>query len=931
MRKPVSLIIVGAMILTLFGLFGGVVEEVVGGATYDSGTNTIIVTSSNNNLDTIGLTIDESIFWYNSSDDSYSTKANILVDNGAVLEFLGGDILKFNKNMTDELNLTVKGTIECIGVNPLNMVTFTSNESVPSSGDWEGIRFITAEAEGSNVNFINLSYPQIGLYFYTSSTNVSNSIINSCSDNGIKSNDADPILDNIEISTIGNGESNDAGMLVFSSSPIVKNSTFLNNLNKDILLDTDSHPILLNTSFDSGKIDFDDSLSNLTVKWFLNIYVEDVDTQDPVSNAVVIVKDSFGNEVYGNPFTTDSLGYVRWIQAVNYVRNYNPPFIEPHTPHNITVSHDEYYTNYTEVTIDSSMQVQVNLTMIRRDLTTNPENITFSPPGVPVAGENLTIYAKIHNIEVEDAHDVRVIIIDIAPEGSQVILNVSIGKVEGKSFEYAISLWQPSPGSHTINVTIDPYYEINEINSNPLIPAEENNNVSVNINVNARPEVNITEPGNNATINGTIFINGTAFDDARDDVWDPTNNITRIDIRLEGYDWIEPTPPYLFPNLSEGNWNWYYEWEDTTQWNGTPIPDGNYTIQARAWDNYHLSYLDEIKITVNNTGANAPPEAVISYPEEPNAFNVSDVITFDASGSNDNETTFENLNFTWDFDANVDSDEDGNLTNDEDGYGDITTYAYDAKGFFNVTLKVTDEGGLNDTDLITIWVNNYRPVVNMTASNTTVYENDTVTFNGSDSYDPDGSIINYVWDFDDGIILITTWPVVEVNHSFNESRLFNVTLTVTDNTGYTTNTTWIYIDVLANAVPTSVIDDPDQLDTFSVDEIIFFNGSGSSDLNDEDLEYRWEFGDGENTTWMIQPTTTHSYADYTYPITNYIVTLTVRDDEGLEDSTSITIFIDNYPPVAVASSNVTSSLTYQDITFDGSGSYDDDGTVSSYE
>jgi PKD repeat protein len=275
----------------------------------------------------------------------------------------------------------------------------------------------------------------------------------------------------------------------------------------------------------------------------------------------------------------------------------------------------------------------------------------------------------------------------------------------------------------------------------------------------------------------------------------------------------------------------------------------------------------------------------------------------------------------------VDSNGDGNFTNDEDGYGNITIYAYDKKGFFEVTLKVTDEGELNRTDNVTVWIWNYLPVANITADNTTVYENDTVYFNASDSYDPDGlsDLLTFLWDFDDGTPpILTSWPVTEVDHSFNESRIFNVTLTVTDG-NLTYNITWIYINVLSNAQPTAVIDEPTDFEVFSVNETIVFNASSSSDPNDEILEYWWDFGDGTNTSWSTNPFANHSYSDVGTGIPGflyYTVTLDVRDNEGLEDTEIVTINVNNFPPVAIANSNVTKAPTNQSIEFDGSESYD---------
>ncbi len=58
----------------------------------------------------------------------------------------------------------------------------------------------------------------------------------------------------------------------------------------------------------------------------------------------------------------------------------------------------------------------------------------------------------------------------------------------------------------------------------------------------------------------------------------------------------------------------------------------------------------------------------------------------------------------------------------------------------------------------------------------------TITLNGSGSSDPDGTIVNYQWNFGDGTSL-GTGSVPSANHSYATAGTYNVTLTVTDNSG----------------------------------------------------------------------------------------------------------------------------------------------------
>ncbi|MCA9399499.1 MAG: PKD domain-containing protein, partial [Candidatus Omnitrophica bacterium] len=56
---------------------------------------------------------------------------------------------------------------------------------------------------------------------------------------------------------------------------------------------------------------------------------------------------------------------------------------------------------------------------------------------------------------------------------------------------------------------------------------------------------------------------------------------------------------------------------------------------------------------------------------------------------------------------------------------------------------------------------------------------DTFTFDGTGSYDPDSSKIDFLWDFGDGHS--STEPIIE--HTYLEAGEYQAVLTVTDNTG----------------------------------------------------------------------------------------------------------------------------------------------------
>ena len=157
---------------------------------------------------------------------------------------------------------------------------------------------------------------------------------------------------------------------------------------------------------------------------------------------------------------------------------------------------------------------------------------------------------------------------------------------------------------------------------------------------------------------------------------------------------------------------------------------------------------------------------------------------------------------------------------------------------------------------------NHPPVADA-GPDQTIMLNETVRFNASGSYDPDGTLIAYSWDFGDGC----TATGVSVTHRYIQNGTFVVNVTVTDNDGATDS------DTCTVTVSLSPVADagPDQICLMG--DVVYFNGSGSYDPDGTVKTYQWNFGDGGNATG---PMVTHCYAD----TGTYTVTLTVTDNCG---------------------------------------------------
>ena len=106
-------------------------------------------------------------------------------------------------------------------------------------------------------------------------------------------------------------------------------------------------------------------------------------------------------------------------------------------------------------------------------------------------------------------------------------------------------------------------------------------------------------------------------------------------------------------------------------------------------------------------------------------------------------------------------------------------HSFTDDGTYTVTLTVTDDRGAPNSVTATKTVLNRNPVPSFTESLETAYVGGNIEFNASASYDPDGNIVSYFWDFGDG----ANASGVSVDHAYAVDGTFTVTLTVTDDDG----------------------------------------------------------------------------------------------------------------------------------------------------
>lgn len=161
-------------------------------------------------------------------------------------------------------------------------------------------------------------------------------------------------------------------------------------------------------------------------------------------------------------------------------------------------------------------------------------------------------------------------------------------------------------------------------------------------------------------------------------------------------------------------------------------------------------------------------------------------VTFDASSSVDPDADGTIVSYVWDF---------GDSTT---GVGETVNHVF-AEGTWRTQLVVTDNTGKIGTAFVDITVTNLAPVADIVVNTSTGAAPLTVTFDGSGSSDPDGSIASYAWTFTDqapatGATVTRTFP----------AGTFTATLTVTDQAGKTATTSRTVTATGAPAAPTGL-------------------------------------------------------------------------------------------------------------------------------
>ncbi len=222
-----------------------------------------------------------------------------------------------------------------------------------------------------------------------------------------------------------------------------------------------------------------------------------------------------------------------------------------------------------------------------------------------------------------------------------------------------------------------------------------------------------------------------------------------------------------FSDPENGSVRWELDFGDgaTLEGNYTELRhvytgEGTYRLSLTVYDIWNANSTCSATINVE---PNERPEALFSY--SPAELRAGDEVSFVDSSSDPDGSV---VSWSWNFG-------DGNFSDERN-----PRHVYSSPGVYTVMLTVEDESGLRGSYYkeITVQPRNYLPTADFTFLPKEPKAGEEVSF-ADKSYDRDGSIVSWSWDFGDG----ATSGEAEPTHTFSSPGNYTVTLTVRDEEG----------------------------------------------------------------------------------------------------------------------------------------------------
>ncbi len=239
---------------------------------------------------------------------------------------------------------------------------------------------------------------------------------------------------------------------------------------------------------------------------------------------------------------------------------------------------------------------------------------------------------------------------------------------------------------------------------------------------------------------------------------------------------------------------------------------------------------------------------------------------------------------------------DGSSANSSTG---LLTHIYAQDGVYQATLTVTNSAGDNSTftRTLTVGANNNPPFAQFNILQDFGTAPMTAQFDGSTSFDVNGTLSSYTWDYGDNSQ--ETLTNAQATHLYQNPGQYVVMLTVQDNQGATANSIPQVVTVKSfNMEPSPTFTCTRSGKTVTCDARL------ASDLDGYISNYSWAFGDGEVLSGANMYIVSHTYVDEG----DQSVTLTVTDNSGATAEQTKSVSVDSISPI-ISSTTADNVLT----------------------
>jgi hypothetical protein len=282
------------------------------------------------------------------------------------------------------------------------------------------------------------------------------------------------------------------------------------------------------------------------------------------------------------------------------------------------------------------------------------------------------------------------------------------------------------------------------------------------------------------------------------------------------------------------------------------------------------------------------------------AVHIGNVVTLDGSASSDPDLNYP-LSYSW----TITSKPDGSAATLSDPAVVNPSFTADLPGDYVIRLVVADSSGfVSAAGSVTISTTNTAPVANAGADQTP-YVNDTVTLNGSGSYDVDGNLLTYSWAFTSKPADSTATLSNNTTFTVDKAGTYVISLIVNDGTVDSQPDT-VTISTLNSAPVANAGADQSAY----VNDTVTLDGSGSTDVDGNLLTYRWAFTskpDGSTAGLSDAASVNPTFTITIDKAGTYVVSLIVND--GTVDSQPDTVTISTLNSAPVANAGPDQSIT----------------------